>query len=217
MKKGTKLPLNKGNRVGFRPIITPHPTCSIKECNKKIRFDNKIGVCREHRGLSSATKRRQGKYYSDNREKIRKQGNIYSEANREKKREYDKKRWAETKVKKRKYFRDYKRNREKTDILYKLIQRLRSRTRQAFFQDKKQKSTKQLLGAELIIVKQYIENKFVDGMFWDNHGKWHIDHIIPLSSGKTGSEIEKLCHYTNLQPLWAEDNLRKGSKIVNRP
>jgi hypothetical protein len=49
-------------------------------------------------------------------------------------------------------------------------------------------------------------------MTWDNQGKWHIDHIIPLSSGNTEEEIIKLCHYTNLQPLWAIDNMKKGSK-----
>jgi hypothetical protein len=51
-------------------------------------------------------------------------------------------------------------------------------------------------------------------MTWENQGKWHIDHIIPLSSAKTEKEMYKLCHYTNLQPLWAFDNLSKGSKIL---
>ena len=52
-------------------------------------------------------------------------------------------------------------------------------------------------------------------MSWENHGihGWHIDHIIPLSSGKTEDEILELFHYTNLQPLWAVDNLKKGGKL----
>jgi hypothetical protein len=51
-------------------------------------------------------------------------------------------------------------------------------------------------------------------MSWDNHGKWHIDHIIPLASAETEEDIYRLSHYTNLQPLWAEDNWRKNSKIL---
>ena len=51
-------------------------------------------------------------------------------------------------------------------------------------------------------------------MNWDNHGEWHIDHKIPLSSAKTEKELIGLCHYTNLQPLWALDNLKKGNKIL---
>jgi len=50
-------------------------------------------------------------------------------------------------------------------------------------------------------------------MSWDNYGEWHIDHIIPLCSATTVEELEKLCHYTNLQPLWAEENLFKGGKM----
>ena len=49
-------------------------------------------------------------------------------------------------------------------------------------------------------------------MSWDNYGKWHIDHIIPLSSANSEDDIYKLCNYTNLQPLWAEDNLKKSNK-----
>ena len=62
----------------------------------------------------------------------------------------------------------------------------------------------------------YLEQKFTDGMSWDNYGLygWHIDHIIPLSSATDELSLEKLCHYTNLQPLWAKDNLSKGDKII---
>ena len=72
----------------------------------------------------------------------------------------------------------------------------------------------ELLGTNLENFKAYIESQFVDGMGWENHGEWHIDHIVPLASGKTPEEIWELCHYTNLQPMWAEENWRKGAKIL---
>ncbi len=51
-------------------------------------------------------------------------------------------------------------------------------------------------------------------MNWDNQGNWHVDHIIPLQSSNTKQELIKLCHYTNLQPLWGVDNYNKGNKIL---
>ncbi len=51
-------------------------------------------------------------------------------------------------------------------------------------------------------------------MSWENMGKWHVDHIIPLATAKTEDEVIKLCHYSNLQPLWAEDNWAKSDKIL---
>ena len=78
----------------------------------------------------------------------------------------------------------------------------------------KSNKTLEILGADYEFVREYIASKFVEGMSWDNHGKWHIDHIIPVSSAKTYEEFCKLNHYTNFQPLWEEDNRRKGCKIL---
>jgi hypothetical protein len=63
-------------------------------------------------------------------------------------------------------------------------------------------------------LKARFEGQFEIGMSWSNIGTWHIDHIIPLSSAKTEDEVYILCHHTNLQPLWAEDNLKKSNKIL---
>lgn len=59
---------------------------------------------------------------------------------------------------------------------------------------------------------KYLESLFTEGMTWENQGQWHIDHIIPLSSATSEEEMYKLCHYTNLQPLWALDNIKKSNK-----
>jgi hypothetical protein len=73
-----------------------------------------------------------------------------------------------------------------------------------------------LVGCDYEFLINYIEKKFTEGMSWNNYGYygWHLDHIIPLSSAKTEEEMCKLCHYTNLQPLWAEDNFKKSNKIL---
>jgi hypothetical protein len=111
---------------------------------------------------------------------------------------------------------EWENNKRKTDPLFKLKQNLRHRTNSAFKSKywQKNNTTKYLLGCEFEQAKQHIETKFTEGMSWSNYGKWHIDHIIPLSSAKTEEEMNCLFHYTNLQPLWAFDNFKKSDKIL---
>jgi hypothetical protein len=67
-------------------------------------------------------------------------------------------------------------------------------------------------------LKNYLEKQFTCGMNWENMGEWHIDHIIPCSSfDLTNIEQQMKCfHYSNLQPLWAKDNLSKSNKILSK-
>jgi hypothetical protein len=108
----------------------------------------------------------------------------------------------------------YKKERKKTDKLFKFSEDTRRLIRQAFKRRGFTKNTKtyQILGCSFEDFKIHLENQFVPGMNWGNRNKWHIDHIVPVSLGKTEEEIIKLNHYTNLRPLWAEENLKKGSK-----
>jgi hypothetical protein len=80
----------------------------------------------------------------------------------------------------------------------------------------KKNKTFDIVGCTPEFLREYIEQKFTEGMSWDNYGRngWHVDHIIPLSSAKNESEIYKLCHYTNLQPLWESENIKKSNKIL---
>jgi hypothetical protein len=79
----------------------------------------------------------------------------------------------------------------------------------------KNNKTFNIVGCSPEFLKEHLENQFTNGMSWDLMGQQiHIDHIIPLSSANTEEEIYKLCHYTNLQPLWAEDNLKKSNKLI---
>ena len=70
------------------------------------------------------------------------------------------------------------------------------------------------LGCTVSELRSYLEAQFLPGMSWENMGKWHIDHIKPLAGfDLTNREcFLEACHYTNLQPLWAVDNIRKGAR-----
>ena len=78
---------------------------------------------------------------------------------------------------------------------------------------KKNTKTNIILGCSYEQFIIHLENQFTDGMQWDNYGEWHIDHIIPLATALTESDIITLNYYTNLQPLWATDNLAKSDKL----
>lgn len=107
--------------------------------------------------------------------------------------------------------REYKQKRCQVDLLYKLKRRVRSRLGRIKFSSSIR--TRDWLGCSIEELKEYLELKFKPGMTWDNYGDWHIDHKIPLASAVDEQEILKLCHYTNLQPLWAKDNLSKGDTL----
>lgn len=110
--------------------------------------------------------------------------------------------------------REYQRKRRQEDPLYVMKHRLRSRLSEVMRLNgyTKKSSLSEYLGCDWNTFKLHIESKFKDGMSWENRSEWHIDHIKPISLAKNKEEIKALSHYTNLQPLWAEDNLKKGDK-----
>lgn len=101
-----------------------------------------------------------------------------------------------------------------SDPVYRMKLNLRKMTRRSI-KNFNVKGNSKLLGCSYSKVRDHLTKQFRDGMSWDNYGEWHIDHIIPLASANTEKEVEKLFHYTNLQPLWAEENLIKGNTIWN--
>ncbi len=103
------------------------------------------------------------------------------------------------------------------DLEYKLIHLSRSRVRLALRgRGEKSRKTVQLIGCSIERLRQHLEAQFTEGMTWDNHGEWHIDHIKPCASfDLTDEGQQRECfNYANLQPLWAEDNLSKGAKVL---
>ncbi len=118
----------------------------------------------------------------------------------------------------RDYMRNYMADRAGKDIDFKLRGVLRARVRAAITRSSGAKSrrTTRLIGCSIERLRQHLEAQFAEGMTWDNHGEWHIDHIKPCASFDLADEAQQLeCfNYTNLQPLWAKYNLSKGAKLL---
>lgn len=72
-----------------------------------------------------------------------------------------------------------------------------------------------LIGCSIEDLRAHIESQFQPGMTWENYGKWHVDHIRPCVSFNLLDPMQQqeCFHYTNLQPLWAEDNIKKGGRV----
>jgi hypothetical protein len=79
--------------------------------------------------------------------------------------------------------------------------------------NKKPKKAESFLSCSASFFKSHISSQFLEGMSFSNYGEWQIDHKIPLAVAKTENDVLLLCHYTNLRPLWAKDNLIKGKKM----
>jgi hypothetical protein len=95
-----------------------------------------------------------------------------------------------------------------------VIANSRTRIKQALREAKTDKSLK-YIGCSADALRIHLESQFKDGMSWENYGYrgWHIDHIVPLCSASTEEELIPLLHYSNLQPLWGVENMRKGGRL----
>jgi len=210
------------------------PYC--RECVKqsqKIRYkENKFNILNEqkiyYKKNRSLILERNKAYGDKNKKKKQKYDKNYNKANKEARKIASKKYRLENKDKiaesnrlyratqnkqlVRAYHSNYMKNRRNYDPLFKFSCNLRNRINKIFLNKSKPNKTFEMLGCSIEFAKRYLENQFQDGMTWDNYGKWHVDHKIALCTAKTTEELEKLCHYTNLQPLWAIDNLRKNKR-----
>lgn len=181
---------------------------------------------------TAAYKANQKIWYEANKEKLKTYSSVYREVNKEKilanYRDYHQKTINERRVYAKAYretnletikanVRNARRTRVKTDPLFKFVLVLREHSRRAFKRIgvKKPTNTQTLLGCNWQEARAHFEKLFQPGMTWSNHGEWHVDHIIPIASATTLEEAIKLNHISNLQPLWAEDNLVKGHKIYD--
>ena len=150
------------------------------------------------------------KYKQNNKEKEKERDKQYRLKNKEKR-----KLWEQTN---KEHNNRYCKEKRQTDIVFKLKMNLRSRTNKIVRGGIKPSSAIKELGCSPEEFKTYIELLFQSGMSWENYGNkdghWSLDHIKPLSKFNLANleEFKKASHYTNLQPMWHVDNMRKGNR-----
>lgn len=107
----------------------------------------------------------------------------------------------------------YEKEKRKTDDNYRLSRNLRDGVYGVIKRNYRSAFMRQLLGCSIREFKAHLESQFQAGMTWDNYGEWHVDHIVACSAFDLSCPIQqRLCfNFSNLQPLWARDNLVKGS------
>jgi hypothetical protein len=178
-------------------------------------------------------KRKQNqRYIKKHKEELQIKHKLYKQTHRKQVKEYNERYLAEHPNKGTEYYRLHKNRinelrrkryaeRKNDDKLFALKSNIRGAIRKSVknrtnYSFSKDRTTEEILGCSIDDFIKYLESKFEPGMTLNNHGKWHLDHIVPLSSAKTKEEVYKLCHYTNFQPLWAKDNLHKANKVKER-
>ena len=113
---------------------------------------------------------------------------------------------------------EQQKHRARTEPQSVMRSRLRRRIRKMIGQQRAHRACWKMIGCDWTKFKEHIESHFTSGMGWHNYGLWHIDHVVPSTMFDLTDEQQQVtwCHYSNLQPLWADDNLKKSAK-VNMP
>tara|TARA_R110000822_G_scaffold12679_2_gene45632 strand:+ start:71 stop:727 length:657 start_codon:yes stop_codon:yes gene_type:complete len=208
-----------------------HNICKKHNINSEIEPNKFYLSKKKYFYCSECQKERRRKHYLNNREHELNSHKLWRKENPERSKEICRN-WREKNLDKsreiariwkkenpeRKNFsqRKYRKKRRNRDPMFKVLNNLRTRIYTVLTAKHivKETTTKKLTGCTLEYLKNHLERKFEDGMSWDNYGQWHIDHIRPCSGFNLLDPIEqRVCfHYTNLQPLWAGDNLKKSNR-----
>jgi len=186
----------------------------VRERNKRWREANSEIVRERNKQYRRVNPEYDKQYKKENAEKVKEYEKQYRKANPEMFREKAK-RWREANPERA---REVKKRYRRANPLVRVAENLRKRVRNVLMGISKAAPTMELIGCTIEELRHHLESQFTDGMTWDNYGYrgWHVDHIIPCSAfDLTDPEQQKECfNYTNLQPLFAEDNIRKGAKIL---
>ena len=185
-----------------------------------ILKSNKIQLRKRGQQYKGGKSESDKRYYSKNKEKRLKYYSDWGKENRDYLRDYHTKWREKNKDHLRETRNKYERNRKHSDPKYKLIANFRT----AIYTTLKENNVNkyghyfEILGYTPEELMNHLEPLFTEGMSWDNYGKWHIDHIIPISSFNFSSiydeEFKKCWSLPNLQPMWGEENIRKSNKIL---
>ena len=186
-----------------------------KQTKGKFGVQSKCRLCQSILAKSEKAKTTRKIYYETNKEKIVQNYYKWVKNNKEKFNKIQNKSKQKHKSRIQEYNKKYRKEQRQNNPKYRIMENIRKRTKKVL-KNNKIKNTSKYLGCSTEELKIHLEKQFQPGMTWENYGfyGWHIDHIIPLASFDLTNqkEIKKACHYTNLQPLWAKDNLSKGAK-----
>lgn len=197
-----------------------YPQCKI--CKKEFMRSKKDSYAETRKKYIDKNKDRikdlKKEYCLKNKEYRKESYRLWLEKNKEKRSEYMKNWRLNNKDKIKNNSIIYKKNNPEFAVRMKVFKNIRTRISMFLKSSNVSKNNKlmDMLGCTQKEFKKHIESLFKEGMSWDNYGLngWHLDHIIPISFAKTEEDLVKLNHYTNFQPLWAIDNIKKGNKIL---
>lgn len=187
------------------------------KCGRELSLDN---FYKQKHGVSGFCKEcykyRVKEYQEKNKEKINLRHKKYYENNREKISLIQKKYYENHKEARKKKVHEYKTKRIKEDELFALTERVRTLIRSSISKKgyTKRSKTSEIIGCTFEQLKEHLENTWYNNYGTPYNGEpVHIDHVIPLSTAESEEDVIKLCHYTNLQYLKPEDNLKKSDKL----
>jgi predicted ATP-dependent protease len=204
-----------------------------EERKKAISLDKKKYADK----IKEIKKQKRLKYELENKEellkiKLEKLENQRIKRNQKRKERYEKNKEKENSEKRKRYLKnkehyikvenERKKGKMQSDPFYKFTCITRQNIKRSFSRNntikfKKLLKTEKLLGCSIIEFSKFILSKCPEGTTFKDFKQfgYHLDHIVPISSATTQEEVEKLCHYTNYQPLWWKDNITKSNKILN--
>ena len=164
-------------------------------------------------GDKESSRNRCRKYRITNKENVAKLRAEFNKNNANKIRGYRKK----YRTTHRNKLNDYFKNQLRKNPTSRLLQNMRTRIWGSLRGKSKSNKTKEIIGCSIEYLWSHLESMFSDGMTRENYGKWHVDHIKPCASfDLSDPEQQRECfNYKNLQPLWAEDNLKKWCRIIS--